>query len=267
MPVAVVKERQSKVRALGYAAPKSGKTRWATSLPDSFGQILYVAEDDNSETLGPVLDKYKSRITVVKSVNDYSKTYDPVAEVFDIAVDWKKYCPEAGTIVWDTMSATGDRVLQFIAEKAQFSGQHIVVGAPSGPGRFVVPMQGDYGGAQNCITRLTSFLMQLPLHVIVLCHERLDEASGGQGIEGGPATVGNATVRTYSKPFDITVRLEKKTTAAPGQPSKTTVTAFTERVGVWQASIREGGGVNRMPRIELEPDPINFWNQLLGGNK
>jgi hypothetical protein len=79
--------------------------------------------------------------------------------------------------------------------------------------------------------------------------------------------VGNATVRTYSKPFDVTVRLEKKTIAAPGQPSKTIVTAYTERVGVWQASIRESKGKNTMPKVELEEDPINFWNLLLGGNK
>jgi hypothetical protein len=67
-------------------------------------------------------------------------------------------------------------------------------------------------------------------------------------------------VRTYSKPFDVVVHLEKKNIKSP-QVSKTVVIAHTERHGIWQASIREGQGSNPMPKVELAEDPINFWTQ------
>jgi len=199
----------------------------------------------------------------VKSDPTYDGKYDPVAEAFDMVIDWKKYEPDADCLVWDTMSSTGDKFLKHIAEKGQFSStQHIVVGAKDGPGRQVIPMQGDYGGAQNSITNLTTILVTLPLHVLVLCHAKYDEPQSGGSVEGGPATVGNATVRTYSKPFDTTIHLEKRVTAAAGSTEgRARVKAYTERHGIWQASIREGVWKNLMPKRELEPDPASFWQE------
>ena len=264
MPIEVMREPTVKGwhRILIYSDPKSGKTRLATSLPSSWGKILYVAEDDNSESLAPVLEKYRSNITVVKSRPTYDGKYDPVAEAFAIAMGWKEILPDAGTMIWDTMSSSGDKFLKYIAEKGQFSQtQHITVGAMDGPGKQVIPMQGDYGGAQNVISNLTSFLMQQPLHLIVLCHAKYDEPQTGETVEGGPATVGNATVRTYSKPFDTVIHLGKRSFGGgPGQDTKCVVVAHTERHGIWQASIREGKGRNPMPKVELKPDPIDFWN-------
>lgn len=251
-------------RALVYGDPASGKTRLATSLPESWGKILYIAEDDNAESLRPVLDKYKPRITVVKSMPTYDGKYDPIAEAFEVVINYKKLCEDAGVIVWDTMGATGDKFLCYIAEKHQYSDKQITLGAPSGPGKFTVPLPPDYGGAQNSITRLTSFMMNQPVHIIVVCHGRFDEpqAADPSGLVGGPATVGSATVRTYSKSFDLTVHVEKKVVSSPsGQ--KVSVTAYTEKHGIWQAKLREGKGENPMPKTELEPDPINFWNRYL----
>ena len=75
-------------------------------------------------------------------------------------------------------------------------------------------------------------------------------------MEGGPATAGKATVRSFPGRFDTVIHLERRT--VDKTPS---ITAHTERHGIWSAGIRSGHLVNPMPSIKLDPDPINFWKE------
>ena len=248
-------------RCLIYSDPKCGKTRLATSLPERFGNLIYIAADEGSENLAPVLSSYRGRLTVVRAGMGEGKK-DLVGDYFEAAChNWKKDVPGANTLIWDTMTASARQMLQHIADTGQFSQEkHIVLGAPGSAARQAIPMQGDYMAVQNMLERLVALLFQQALHVLVLCHATFDEPQGGGSVEGGPATAGKATVRSFPGRFDSVIHLEKQVTQSPGQAAKSTVVAHTERHGIWSAGIRSQHPVNPMPKVVLESDPINFWN-------
>lgn len=248
-------------RVLIYAAPKAGKTRLATSLPDSFGKILYVAEDENSKFLDPVLNKYRDRIIVLESEGD-----SPIHNSMEIASrDWKKDLdPEIGTIVIDTFTKTTNKWLAFIANEGMFSAEkHIQIGKPGTKGFQNIPMQGDYMAVQALQNNYLDMLFQQKLHVLVLCHEYLDTPEGGAA-KGGPATVGKATIRSLPGKFNTVIRLDiKNVPPQAGKPAQQKIIARTENHGAFVAGVRTGHEINPIPIIELAPDPINFWNEYV----
>lgn len=254
-------------RILIYGDPDTGKTRLATSLPATFGDILYYAADPGAEALKSVLERNRSRIVRFRSKPIAGKPHDPVGDAYTFATtaDWGTKFPKAKTLVWDTMSQTSIDILQRIADQGQFSDKHIAIG--SGTNKFNLPQMGDYMGAQNSIERLTGFLFQQPMHVIVICHSMYDEPQGGGSTIGCPALVGSKTARRYAGKFHTAIHLEKKMTRpAQGDP-RTVVTAFTETHGIWTAKIREGKGRNPMPKVELDVDPVTFWQQYLAATQ
>lgn len=247
-------------RVLLYGDPKTAKTRLATSLTDRFGEILYYAADPGSEALSSVLPHYRSRINVIKSVSD-GKTWDPDADAFNFALmDWSAEFPNVRTIVWDTMTATSLDLLSYVADTGQFSERkHIAIG--SGQSSQNIPMQGDYMAVQNRVHRLLNALFSKRLHLVVVCHANYDEPREGGSVEGGPATVGKATIRAFPGRFD-TVLFTNRSSKPPekiGEPGKPTFAVYTERYRIWSAGIRSSHAINPMPKVELDPDPINFW--------
>lgn len=243
-------------RILIYGDPKTGKTRLATSLTERFGNLIYFAADPGSEGLASVLQPKKGQIHIVASAPEPGKKYDPIDDAFQIAImDWSKEYPNAKTLVWDTMTATSMAVLQHVADTGQFSqGSHIALGTPGTAGRQNIPMQGDYMATHNIISRLVDYLFRQQLHIVVVCHATYDEPRDGGSVEGGPATSGKATVRSFPGKFDSVIHLQRRT--VEGKP---VVEAFTERHGIWSAGIRSGHKINPMPKTVLEADPTHFW--------
>jgi hypothetical protein len=260
-------------RILIYGDPKTGKTRLATSLTGRFGDILYVASDPGADGLASVLGNYRDRIRCVSPATATPTVQDnPHRDAFLIAcndwigkppVEWKGKEP-IRTIVWDTMTATASDILSYVATSGQFSDKaHIGLGQPGGVEHQKLPMQGDYMATHNIISRLVDFLFKQPLHLIVVCHAVYDEPREGGNVEGGPATAGKATVRSFPGRFDTVIHLTRRAGGAQstGTGPNSAVTAWTERHGIWSAGIRSGHAVNPMPKLDLEPDPNNFWRE------
>jgi hypothetical protein len=263
MPLGEITPEQAAFRRIMiYGNPKGGKSRVATSLPDHYGEILYYAADPGSESLAPILNKYRPRIHVIKSLPSVAgQMPDPDADAFTFALnDWSQKYPLAKTIVWDTLTQTSQDMLQFIADTGQFSEtKHIPIG--SGAYKQNIPLPGDYRAAQERLDRLVTYLFRMPYHLIVICHAEYDAPVGGEEAEGGPKTVGRATIRKFAGRFDE-VFYTKSQTIPPkvfGQPSTTKFVVYTEKYKIWVAGIRGGLEVNPMPYVELNPDPINFW--------
>jgi hypothetical protein len=250
-------------RILGYSDPGEGKTRWATSLPERYGDMLYVCADEGSEGLGPILHQYRPRIIRLKVKppdKDRSK-WDPIAEYWDIAIKaqdgtWAREFPNAKTIIFDSFTAMAKQWMFHIANTGQFSQTgHIRIGPRGSEGGYNIPIPADYGAAQNALERYINKLFELSYHIIIVCHAAYDEPQEGGAPEFGPMTVGKATVRTMAGKFPMVVRITQRTVGGgPGKEAKQEVTAYTQRQGLWNAKLRS-------PKVLLDPDPINFWKE------
>jgi hypothetical protein len=253
-------------RTLIYGDPKTGKTRLATSLTPRFGEALYIAADPGAEGMSSILPAYVGRIQCLKPIGGDTAKSNPHVDAFEIATrNWQKDFPEVKTLIWDTMTATALDILQYVATSGQFSQTaHVGLGIPGSPEHQKLPMQGDYMATHNIISRLVDFLFKQPLHLIVICHAGYDEPKDGGALEGGPATAGKATIRSFPGKFDSVLHVVRKgSTPVPSVGGvgvgTSNVSVFTERHGVWSAGIRSGHTSNPMPRVDLQPDPINFW--------
>lgn len=261
MPLERVTPTSTPERILIYGDPKTGKTRLSTSLPETFGDIIYFAADPGSESLASVLESHRQRVAqVVKS-----RGPDPDKDAFEFALtDWRKEFPKAGTLVWDTLTATSLDILNHLADSGAFSEKkHIAIGSTANPQN--IPMMGDYMAAQNRISRLLDFLFKQPLHIIVICHATYDETRNGESPEFGPATSGKATVRTLPGRFDTVLHAARRILPSqkPGGPAESRYSVYTERHGIWSAGVRSSLLTNPIPVVETEPDPISFWNTFL----
>lgn len=263
-------------RILIYGDPKVGKTRLATSLTDRFGDSLYVASDPGADGLSSVLQQYRSRLRPVSAEYPKGKPFtandNPHKDAFVVACqDWvgpgapKEWAGKAPikTLIWDTMTASALSILAYVADSGQFSEKaHIGLGQPGSVEHQKIPMQGDFMATQGIVSRLVDFLFKQPLHLIVICHSGYDEPREGGSVEGGPTTVGKATIRSFPGRFDTVIHLTRRSSSATavGQASPgSSVTAWTERHGMWSAGIRSGHANNPMPKLDLDADPINFW--------
>jgi len=252
---------QSLERILIYGDPKIGKTRLATHLPERFGSAVYVAFDPGSASLPSTAPSYAARLKVLEPVPDATGRTAPDEDAFNLALtDWKAKYPEDNirTLIWDTMTATATACLSYIADQGQFSQEkHIRIGGTVSGHNLPIP--GDYGGAQNMMDRLRTFLFQQPLHLIVICHADVEETKLGIPIHGGPALVGKAKIRTYAGWFDSVIHLARQT-VIDEKGGRSALVAYTEGHDIWIGGTRSQHLNNPLPRIELDPDPINFWN-------
>jgi hypothetical protein len=262
-----VASRTDLERWLIYSAPKVGKTRLALSLPeDPYGEIAYLAADPGAERLDSVLPHYRSRIhTIISAPDPKTGLHDVRGDAFLFArEDWVRRYSKVRTLVWDTLSFTSQQILAQISDQGSFSqGSHITMGVKGAKDHQTIAMQGDYGAAQGAVDRLITFLFQQPLHIIVLCWEGYREAmeAGAKTLIGGPLTVGSKTIGSIAGRFPSTVRLTRQSVTS-GFDKKARIVAWTETNSIWIAGIRSPHLNNPAPMIELDPDPINFWNTI-----
>jgi len=267
--------------------PKTGKTRTATSIPwgDYWGEeAMYVAIDEGSDDLerSSVLVANRDRLNIIRPAGTLKKVkqkdgteievfqYDPHKESFAIASrNWKKEFPKAGVLIWDTMTTTAQDILRAYADSGAFQGskgdQHISVGEAGTPDYVANPMPGDYSLAQQATLKLLGFLFKQPMHVIVLFHIASLEADGGQVLNFGPATVGQAAIRQVAGKFDNLLRTDVREVLTNDKPPKkdTQYILHTQRKGLYLGGIRTGHAKNPVPEIVIPSDrPQVVWETL-----
>jgi len=254
-------QRAKRELILIYGIPGSGKTRLATSLPPRFGRIAYFALDKGSEALASVLPHYKDRIDVFKP--DWE---DPIVGAAMIELtDWKKEGYD--TIVLDTFTTLAKTWLNYVAQEGHFQEKRNYIGTPGKPGFVALPDKGHYGGTATIIQNFIDGLIdhQPEVNIVCLCHEYLREKDDkGQGsVLGGPATVGKASLEWLAAQFSTVIRMDRKveqTFKDNVRGEKLSLIARMAQHGNYIARRNEGGlGGNPLPKLTLEPDPINFW--------
>lgn len=256
-------------KVLIYADPKAGKTRLATSLPEEWGDIIYIGADAGSEQLRSVLPQYQSRIIPIKPKRRSAAEPDvnPVAGAFAIAMhNWKETYPKMGVLVWDTITATSRTMLQHVADTEQFSKRHVKFETPDGV--VSIPMEGDYGGVQEQMDRLTDILLTKPYHVIVLAHKGLQTVKSGEDTivtGGGALTVGKATISSFAGKFNPVFHMITENKPSIGKnPATTDYIVLGETRGHYKAGVRQGKKPgNPFARVVLQEDPVHFWNDYI----
>ena len=276
-----------KERIAGYSPPKAGKTRLYCSAmrgcPERFGErAIYIAADDGSESLGPVLMEDRERLIVIKPRPELDgpaiigKNYDPLIEATTCATtNWREKYPDVGTIIWDTFTKTAQELLTSTALQerapADSSDGRVTFGKKGTPSYNVSPSRSDYGATHNMVIHLLRHLFGQPLAVIVLFHQDWKEpknAAEGTGIIGGPATVGKAQVEQISAMFQAVIRQEVRRKRDKDKGMVEEYVARTQPHGFWIAGVRAPGPP--MPSVGLEQDPVNFWhayNDALSGKE
>lgn len=261
-----------------YGAPKSGKTRTATSLP--WGPIwgekaIYVAVDPGSSSLASVLPHHREHLIVVEpetKIIGGRTSYDPLEEAFAIATrSWTLEFPEAKTLIWDTLSETSYQLLKAYANTGQFSDKHVSFGKPGSPTFHTLPMEGDFGGAQNSALFILEALFRQPMNLIVLFHDEFVQPKKDAdprlgGLFGGPALAGKAGTKAVAKAFNNLFRQHigaKGSTTTNIQP-KYVVQTQPNGNEIWLMGARLSLPENPIPSVTLNPDPVNFWTALDG---
>jgi hypothetical protein len=258
-----------------YGPPKSGKTRTATSLPwgSVWGERAIYCGWEGQDALLSVLPHHRERLILVEpepKVIGGKSFFDPLEEAHTIATtDWSKQFPDCKTLIWDTMTETSYQLLKAYANTGQFSDKHIAFGKPGTSTHHVIPMEGDFGAAQNSALFILDFLKRLPMNIVVLFHDEFvqpkkdaDPRTGG--LFGGPALAGKAGTRAVSQRFNNLFRqsIGSKGGQAPGQTTiKPKFVVQTQPSGneIWLMGARLPLPENPIARVELEPDPVNFW--------
>jgi hypothetical protein len=249
--------------ALIYGIPGSGKTRLATSLPERWGKIAYFAFDKGSEKLDSVLPQYRDRIDVFKP-----SWKDPILGAAEIELtDWKKLGYD--TIELDTFTTLCRAWLRNVTDEGHFQEKRNYIGTPGKPGFVALSDKGHYGGTATIIQNFIDGLIdkQPEMNIICICHEYLREKDkdGGGSVLGGPATVGKASLEWLAAQFSTVIRMDRsqETTFKDNiRGEKTVLVARMAQHGNYIARRNESGsGGNPLPKLVLDPDPINFWRK------
>lgn len=246
-----------------YGAAGAGKSRLATSLPERFGRIAYIAIDRGSENLGSVLPKYRDRIRRFKFDMD-----DPFVAAGAIALtDWKKEY-DCDTLVIDTYTTLVWKQLLYGSRKGVFNKESKDlprgVGVPNTKNYVVIPTQRDYGGVQGAVQAFLSMVEenQKAINVIFVCHE----TTTSQNV-GGPRLAGKALTDWFPGMFTVTVHLDREDKKVRkeggGFVTEARHIARVANHSHWIAGFKENDPRGcQLRSVELEPDPVNFWNDL-----
>ena len=251
----VIKEPRERI--LVYSVAGNGKTRFVTSLTERFGEIVYIAIDEGSESLDSVLPKYRGRIHV-----EMLDGIDPLEDAAAIVhTNWKAKYPNAKTIIIDTFSTWTWNALQYITNQGMFSTKRVVIGEGTKQAT-ALPDVGEYGGthAQIRLFLTNLFNHQRDMNIIVVCHSDPPEAGRGKG---GPSTVGKKMTEWLPARFKTVIRLDREVTNAVVNGSivqKSQFVALSAPHGEWIARINEASETgNPMPSVALNVDPNNYW--------
>jgi hypothetical protein len=285
-----------RVNVVLYGNSGAGKTALATALPwgtERWGdKAIYVAWDAGSETLLSVRPEDRKHLVVVtpKMQQDGERlSLNPYKAAMDIATaNWSKLVPEAKTIIWDGGTRLAEQILRAVAntgatispqKKDKGEETRLVFGTKGQPDYMALPIIPDYGMAQHTVMQWSEVLRQQPLNIIVVCVSDYYKPEGGSldgETIGGPCLVGTKIIPKFMKDFDNIFRLslepdtikieEKDEQGRPKPPRferKLKRLLWTEKNGIWDAKIRRPpSAVNPLARVELTPDPTEFWNQF-----
>lgn len=254
-----------------YGPPGSGKTQLACALPWGHprwgNRAAYLAIDPRSAGLKSVRPEDREHIDVFvpeAKMHQGRLVLDMNAEVIAFLTrDWSKEAPDTRTLILDTVSVGADHVLDAVASSGAFSDKHITYG--SGVAQLSIPMQGDYGAAQNVVKKWFRAAEAQPLNVLALFHGDVVESDAGEHPTawGGPTTVGKAGVRDMSRKFENLLFVANRTVNVPAKDGKPATKAVlyevhTQKRGVWEAKIRIGIK-NDKPTFDITDNPRAFW--------
>jgi AAA domain len=247
-----------------YGPAGSGKTRLATCAmranPTRWGnKAAYIAVDRGGANLSSVLGEDISRLLVYMLGDEAGKPYDPYDETMKIADELRKDPQGCSTVILDTATVLARDILQGIANSGRFSDKHVMI-VPSGPGKLAMAMPGDYGATQQSMFNIFRAFENLPLNFICLFHDGLVEPDIGDGFKpyGGPATAGKGAITPTAAWFDNLIRTEC-VQIGTGAGKVVKYLAHTEKNGPYIAKVRQKHLKNTISQVELQPDPINFW--------
>lgn len=247
-----------------YGGPKSRKTQLATALPPGkkWGdRFAYVVADSRVPAGSDDVDSYVA--TALRSVLDPERliklvpTGEPnLLEESHSIIGWARQQAKEGlkTLIWDPLTVTAEGLLQ------QYSDMNVGGSAASTLGKretgtlHTHPGKHHYGAVHSSMMFLLNGLRSLPLNIILVFHEEVDDSGGLiEGMVGGPKTVGTAQVRLIPGIFD-TIRMKVMQVAA----GKSQVVAVTQREGIWLAGLRRP---TPPPAQIIINDPVEFWKE------
>jgi hypothetical protein len=286
----------SHINAIIYGDSGSGKTSLATSLnwgTERWGEkALYVPWDAGSESLLVVRPEDKEHLIRVNPrmmTQNGRVAFNPYKTAMDIATaDWKALAPEAKTIIWDGGTRLAEQILRGVANTGATVSQRkkeggdetrLFFGEKGSPDYMALPIIADYGMAQFALMQWSEALRQQPLNVLVLCVTDYYKPEGG-AVEtetvGGPALVGTKIIPKFMKDFDnvfrisldnVTTKIEEQG-KVPRFERQLKRHLWMQKDGIWGAKIRRPPTVNPPAKVELTPNPTEFWewfdNQGLG---
>lgn len=248
-----------KERIMIYGRAGGGKTRFALSVPPSWGRIAYYAADKNSWLLRSIAKEKRSRIKVVRPRGD-----DPTALFMQFCMtDWDEVDDSIGTIVVDTYSKVAQDSISYCANSLTLDREkHYVVGEV-GQGGVAIPNRGDYQGVDGLSKQYLDMLFdkQMDKHIIFVCHEESKQLPDGTSV-GGPAHPGRQMIDYLPAQFSTVIRLVRDEVMVPGADDvQPVVIAITENDGKFVAKLRtdDEEGPNPLARRVLERNPASWW--------
>ena len=243
-------------RALIYSVGGEGKTRLATSLTERYGEMIYFAFDEGSESLDSVLPEFRSRIHV--KVPEGINPLEDAAAI--IHTDWKAKHPGAKTLIIDTFSTWTWAALQYITNQGMFSSKRVRIGEGTKM-ETALPDVGEFGATHSQIRAFLTnlFIHQRDMNILVLCHADPPD----KGALGGPSTVGKKMTAFLPSRFKTVIHIERELSNVIAQGTVQQVSkriAYCSAHGDWIARINEASlRGNPMPAVVLQTNPKHFW--------
>lgn len=246
-----------------YARAGTGKTRFALSVPESWGRIAYYAADTNSWLLRSISKAKRPRVHVVIPHGD-----DPTAQFMAFCMtDWSTVDPEIGTIVVDTYSKVALDAISFTANSMTLDREkHYIVGE-LGKGGIAIPNRGDYQGVDGLSKNFLDMIFnhQADKHIIFVCHEESKQMAEGAPVVGGPQHPGRQMIDFLPAQFSTVIRLIRDEIMIPGADDiMPVVVAITEGDGKFVAKLRtdDEEAPNPLARRVLDRNPSSWWREF-----
>jgi hypothetical protein len=248
-------------RIIVYGRAGIGKTRFALSLPDRYGKIVYFAADKNTELLPSITPHKRERIVTIVPEGD-----NPILNFMEFCRrDWRTVDPAIKTIVVDTYTKVALDAITYSANSGAMTAEkHYVVGDPTKGGQ-TIPNRGDYMAIESLSRGFLDMLFdkQREMHIIFVMHEDVKIVENVHSV-GGPAHPGRAMTEYLPAQFSTVIRLIREQVLVPGASApEDVVVAITENDGKFIAKTRTENekDANPLAKVVLDRDPVNFWTK------